>query len=108
MIRCPLRAADLFVLLDVQKGRLIDQNRNIWYIRIHRIHFCLAVQTVQERTILMDYSNVIDRMITILGIDREALDRRLSVVGRERRRIGRIHALWLPAGSGARRMKEQT
>lgn len=34
----------------------------------------------------MDYRSVIDRMITILGIDREALDRRLSVVGADKRR----------------------
>ena len=41
---------------------------------------------VQERKIRMDYKSAIDRMITILGIDREALDRRLSVVGADKRR----------------------
>ena len=74
------------MLLQVQKGCAIDQNGDIWYIRIHRVHFWLAVQTARERNILMDYRSVIDRMITILGIDREALDRRLSVVGADKRR----------------------
>ena len=41
----------------------------------------------------MDYRSVIDRMITILGIDRETLDRRLSVVGADKRRKQSRNAL---------------